>query len=335
MPFEYQDLFDLSIVQRDVHWVESATPMQSDVQNWEKDLTPADKEVVGGILKMFTQAEVLVGDYWRLVAKWFPKPEIAAMATTFSYFEAIHQKAYAHLNTTLHLDDFKAFMQDETNMNKLDLLFKNLDVIVFDEQDHQVLNLNLSYNEIVKYNPKLADKLKRVATSLAVFSAYTEGVLIFSSFAVLLSFKTKNLLKGVGKIVEYSIRDENIHSIGGINLFRKLCNDIPGLHEAVKNDIINTEKIVVELEHKFIDNVFGDYSSIATLDKNDLKEFVKYRTVLKTKELGYSSNITYNKEAISRMNWFDALSSGQQFTDFFDTKPTDYTEINYTTEQLW
>ena len=335
MPFEHQDLFDLSIVQRDVHWIESATPMQSDVQNWEKDLSNADKEVVGGILKMFTQAEVLVGDYWRLVAKWFPKPEIAAMATTFSYFEGIHQKAYAHLNTTLHLDDFKAFMQDETNTNKLDLLFHNLDSISFDKWDYDVLNLGLTFHEISKYNPRLADKLKRVATTLAVFSAYTEGVLIFSSFAVLLSFKTKNLLKGVGKIVEYSIRDENIHSIGGINLFKKLCNDIPGLHEAVKKDIINNESIVVELEHKFIDSVFSNYSSIATLDKNDLKEFVKYRTVLKTKELGYPSNMSYNKESIDRMNWFDALSSGQQFTDFFDTKPTDYTEINYTIQQLW
>ena len=44
---------------------------------------------------------------------------------------------------------------------------------------------------------------------LAIFSAFTEGVNLFSSFAVLLSFKMRNLLKGVGQIVEWSVRDES------------------------------------------------------------------------------------------------------------------------------
>ena len=60
------------------------------------------------------------------------------------------------------------------------------------------------------------------AKSLAIFSAFTEGVNLFSSFAVLLSFKLDNKLKGVGQIVEWSIRDESLHSEAGCWLFRTL-----------------------------------------------------------------------------------------------------------------
>ena len=69
----------------------------------------------------------------------------------------------------------------------------------------------------------------KVAKSLAIFSAFTEGVNLFSSFAVLLSFKMRNKLKGVGQIVEWSIRDESMHSNAGCWLFKTLLKENPEL----------------------------------------------------------------------------------------------------------
>ena len=152
--------------------------MASDLTDWKYNLTDAERNLVGNILKAFTQAEVVVGDYWRNVAEWFPKPEIAAMAAAFGDFETIHQRAYALLNETLGLDDFAAFLEEESAKNKLETL----------------MHVDNSTKD-----------LYQIARSLAIFSAFTEGVSIFSSFAVLLSFQTRNLLKGVGQIVSWSI----------------------------------------------------------------------------------------------------------------------------------
>ena len=49
---------------------------------------------------------------------------------------------------------------------------------------------------------------KEVARSLAIFSAFAEGVSLYSSFAVLYSFQMRNLLKGIGQQMKWSVRDE-------------------------------------------------------------------------------------------------------------------------------
>lgn len=87
-PFEYQKCYDFYRNQQLVHWTKDEINLGQDIQDWNMNLTPTEKNVIGGILKGFTQMEILVGDYWRQVAEWFPKPEVAMMASTFSYFES-------------------------------------------------------------------------------------------------------------------------------------------------------------------------------------------------------------------------------------------------------
>jgi len=202
-PFEYPQCFEFARRQQMVHWLETEIPMASDIQDWKYSLTESEKLVIGKILKGFTQAEVLVGDYWRQVANWFPKPEVAQMASVFSYFETIHQTAYALLNDTLGLDDWEAFITDEETAAKLDNLI-NVQVESLDTLDVQYF---ITDGHEYYPNDIVTEKLQDIATSLAIFSAFTEGVQIFSSFAVLLSFQKKNLMKGVGQIVSFSVRD--------------------------------------------------------------------------------------------------------------------------------
>ena len=305
-PFEYEKAYDFYRRQQLVHWIKDEIKIAEDLQNWNFQLELTEKNVIGGILKGFTQIEILVGDYWRRVAKWFPKPEIAMMCSTFSYFENIHTDAYSLINETLGLDAFKSFLYDENTKNKLDFL------IDIPEQS------------------SIEDKAK----SLAIFSAFAEGCTLFSSFAVLLSFQKENLMKGVSQIVNYSIRDENLHSEGGCWLFNTLCEENPKLREYIKEDIINAAKITYELEEKFIDNLFNN-NSIRTLSSSDLKEFIKHRINNKLKELNYNSIYNIDKAAITRMEWFDALSGGREFSDFFANRVSEYTQVNYSSNDLF
>jgi ribonucleoside-diphosphate reductase beta chain len=205
-PFEYQEAADYWLKQQQAHWLHTEVPMMSDLADWNSNLNKTEKNIIGSILKGFAQTETVVNDYWSgLVTKWFRKPEIIMMATTFGAFETIHAEAYSLLNETLGLDNFDEFLEDEATMAKIQNLMDARDSFQDETDWHEV------------------------AKSLAIFSAFTEGVNLFSSFAVLLSFKMRNKLKGVGQIVEWSIRDESLHSEAGCWLFRTLIKENPKL----------------------------------------------------------------------------------------------------------
>ena len=215
-PFEYPVAFDYWLKQQQAHWIHTEVPMMSDINDWKQNLTETEKNIIGSILKGFAQTETVVNDYWTgLVTKWFRKPEIIAMATVFGAMETIHAEAYSLLNEELGLDDFAEFLEDETTMAKIENLMNVRD-------DH---NGEPNWHERAK--------------SLAIFSAFTEGVNLFSSFAVLLSFKMRNKLKGVGQIVEWSIRDESMHSDAGCWLFRTLLEEKPELKTPELETAIN------------------------------------------------------------------------------------------------
>ena len=106
-PFEYQEAADYWLKQQQAHWLHTEVPMMSDLNDWNSNLTETEKNIIGSILKGFAQTETVVNDYWSgLVTKWFRKPEVIMMATTFGAFETIHAEAYSLLNETLGLENF-------------------------------------------------------------------------------------------------------------------------------------------------------------------------------------------------------------------------------------
>jgi len=273
-------------------------PLSSDLNDWKLKLTESEKNLIGNILKSFAQTETYVNDYWSTkVAVWFPKHEIKAMACAFADFESIHAEAYARLNEELGLDDFEAFMEDEEAKAKIDRLVE-----------------------------LPGDTLHEKALSLAIFSAFTEGVNLFSSFAVLMSFQLRNLMKGTGQVVEWSVRDESLHSKAGCWLFRTMMEEMPELNDGMEAQIYDACDLSVKLEFDFIDKAF-EMGEIEGLNKNQLKNFIKERANQKLIELGY--NPLYNDidpNLLKSMEWFGHLTSGKTHQDFFAGRVTDYSK---------
>jgi len=303
-PFEYQEAADYWLKQQQAHWLHTEVPMMSDLTDWNFNLNKTEKNIIGSILKGFAQTETVVNDYWSgLVTKWFRKPEIIMMATTFGAFETIHAEAYSLLNETLGLDNFDEFLEDEATMAKIQNLMNTRDSFQGEIDWHEV------------------------AKSLAIFSAFTEGVNLFSSFAILLSFKMRNKLKGVGQIVEWSIRDESLHSEAGCWLFRTLIQENPKLKTKELEAAINEAALLsLKLEIDFINKVY-ELGDLEGCSKYDLEHFIKNRVNTKLGDLGYKpivSNI--DATAVERMKWFDHLSAGKQHSDFFSTRVTNYSK---------
>jgi ribonucleoside-diphosphate reductase beta chain len=297
-PFEYPQAHEFMKLQQRVHWMADEVTLSSDVNDFKMKLTESEVNLIGQILKSFAQTETHVEDYWSsYVSHWFPKPEIQSMAVTFGSFESIHAEAYSLLNESLGLDDFEAFMEDEEARNKIERL--------------QQVN---------------AGTMGEIAQSLAIFSAFTEGVNLFSSFAVLMSFQMRNLMKGMGQIVAWSVRDESLHSKAGCWLFTQLLKERPELDTIdLREKIEKACTISVELEFAFIDKVF-EMGNLENLTKEQLKNFIYARANEKMVELGYKALFSVNDDLLEEIAWFGQITSGVEHQDFFAQRPSAYSK---------
>ena len=299
-PFEYPEYYtDGWLPQAQAFWLHTEIPMSGDVKDWNEKLKPAEKNLVGNILLGFAQTECAVSDYWtQKVVGWFPKHEIQQMAMMFGSQETIHAVAYSYLNETLGLEDFEAFLHEPATAERFD--------------------------NLVSYDG--TDPIG-IGKSLAVFSAFAEGVSLYSAFAVLYSFQLRNLLKGVGQQMKWSVRDESLHSKMGCRLFRHMCKEKPMLLKACKPHIEDAAQTMVELEEKYIDKMF-EMGDLENLTKYDLKQFIRKRTNEKLKELGYKELFEYDDKGAKNLDWFYHLTGGHTHTDFFAIRPTDYSKAN-------
>jgi len=305
-PFEYPKAYDYWLKQQQAHWLHTEVPMAQDVTDWKSNMKDHEKNIIGGILKGFAQTETIVNDYWStLVTKWFRKPEIIMMGTTLGSSETIHAEAYSLLNEQLGLDNFAEFLEDETTMAKIESL----------------MNVRDNHDGTANWHDR--------AKSLAIFSAFTEGVNLFSSFAVLLSFKMRNKLKGVRQIVEWSVRDESLHSEAGCWLFRTLMEENPRFKtKKLVKEIEESAHLALKLEFDFIDKIF-EMGDLENLTKDELKNFIKHRVNTKMGDLGLEPIIPaaeIDKGALKTMKWFDAVIAGKQHTDFFASRVTNYSK---------
>jgi len=310
-PFEYPIYYTEGwLKQAQAFWLHTEIPMQGDVKDWNERLTDAEKNLVGNILLGFAQTECAVSDYWtNMVTDWFPKHEIRQMAMMFGSQETIHATAYSYLNETLGLDDFSAFLHEPAVAEKFELLTST--------------TAKWTHEDLAT-NPKARQEVGR---SLAIFSAFSEGVSLYSSFAVLYSFQMRNLLKGIGQQMKWSVRDESLHSKMGCQLFREMCNEYPTLLDECKESIEEASRLIVQLETNFIDMIF-EQGDLENLEKEDLKEFIKARTNTKLQELGYEPSFEFDKTKAEKLEWFYHLTGGLTHTDFFAVRPTDYSKAN-------
>lgn len=321
-PFEYPEYYNEGwLKQAQAFWLHTEISMQGDVKDWKENLLPHEKNLVGNILLGFAQTECAVSDYWTgMITKWFPKHEIKQMAMIFGSQETIHATAYSYLNETLGLENFSAFLHEPTIAEKFEYLLST-------EADWTPTEL--------KKNPNAR---RDIARSIAIFSAFAEGVSLYSSFAVLYSFQMRNLLKGIGQQMKWSVRDESLHSRMGCQIFRHMCNEYPELKEEVENEIRYAAKLMVEMEHRFIDKIF-EQGDLENLKAKDLKNFILRRANEKLYELGYEPSFNYDKESADELEWFYHLTGGTTHTDFFAIRPTDYAKAgedeNWSEDELW
>jgi len=304
-PFEYPLAFEYMTNQQKAHWLPTEVPMADDVYDYHKKLTPAERNLITQILRFFTTGdEAVMNNYNSSLIKHFPKPEIAMMLSSFANMEVVHVWSYSQLNDTLGLPDeeYTAFKKYEAMRNKFDFMHLN--------------SLVDGSRVDIKATPRA------IAKNLAVFGGFVEGVSLFSSFAILMNFPRRGLMKGVGQIVSFSVRDEDCHSEGVSYLFRELVKEFKILTPEFKKEIYEACEDVVRLEDNFIDTCF-EMGAVEGLTPEQLKQYIRYMADYRLKNLGLKAIFKVKENPL---DWMDLMLSGKEHANFFETRATDYSK---------
>lgn len=302
-PFNYPWAYDAWLKHEQSHWLHTEVPMLEDVKDWKKKLTEQEKHFLTHIFRFFTQGDIdVAGGYVNNYLPYFRQPEVRMMLLGFAAREALHIAAYSHLIETLGLPEttYSQFLEYQEMKDKHDYV------------------LNLSAQNTTKEN---------TATHIAVFSAFTEGMQLFSSFIMLLNFPRTGKMKGMGQIVTWSIVDETQHCEAMIKLFRTYIEENKEIWtDDLKGKIYTIAEKMVELEDKFIDLSF-ETGAIEGLTSEDVKEYIRYIADRRLISMGLKGIFKRKKNPLP---WVEEMINAPIHTNFFENRATDYAKAAHT-----
>lgn len=307
-PFEYPQAYEFYEMHEKMHWLVDEVPMHQDVLDWKNKLTNQEKHFLTQIFRLFTQSDVdVAGAYANKYIPLFPKPEIRMMLLSFAAREAIHIQAYSHLIDTLGMSEatYKAFMEYEAMREKHDFIEEFM---------------GTDQNMIVQ--------------QIAVFSAFTEGMQLFSSFIMLLNFTRFNKMNGMGQIIAWSIKDESVHVDGMTWLFKEFLKEHKDIWtDDLKRQLYKIAEKMVELEDKFIDLAYelvedDDQSEVfKNLTKNEVKQYIRYIADRRLIGLGMKGIFKIKNNPLP---WVEEILNAPEHANFFEQRATAYSKGSLT-----
>jgi ribonucleoside-diphosphate reductase beta chain len=303
-PFKYPWAYEAWSTQQRIHWIPEEVSLHEDIRDWRQKLSDKERNLLTQIFRFFTQSDVEVQNcYMEHYGRVFKPTEIKMMLSAFSNMETIHIAAYSYLLDTIGIPEaeYQAFLKYKEMKDKFDHL--------------QEFNV---------------DSKADIAKTMAVFGAFTEGLQLFASFAILLNFPRFNKMKGMGQIVAWSARDESLHTLSIIQLFRTFLQENPEIDTLeLKQQITKECRVSVELEDAFIDLAY-EAGDVEGLKASEVKEYIRYIADRRLKQLGYE--VIYNIEK-NPLPWMDEMLNGVEHTNFFENRVTEYSKG--TTQGTW
>jgi ribonucleoside-diphosphate reductase beta chain len=296
-PFNYPWAYEAWLKHEQSHWLHTEVPMLEDVKDWKKKLTDEERYFLTNIFRFFTQGDIdVAGGYVKNYLPYFPQPEVRMMLMGFAAREALHIAAYSHLIETVGMPEstYSEFLEYQEMKEKHDY--------------------------VLGISSKNGDR-SSTAKHIAVFSAFTEGMQLFSSFIMLLNFPRHGKMKGMGQIVTWSIVDETMHAESMIKLFRTYIEENRDIWtDDLKSKIYTIAEKMVELEDKFIDLTFS-MGAMEGLEAEQVKKYIRYIADRRLISLGMKGLFKVKRNPLP---WVEAMINAPTHTNFFENRSTDY-----------
>ena len=174
-PFHYPWAYDAWLKQQRIHWMPEEVPLGEDCKDWRNKLTDSERNLLTQIFRFFTQADVEVNNcYMEHYSRVFKPTEVQMMLAAFSrHGDDPHRRLQPPARHDRHAGDRVLGLPRR-------------------QGDEGQVRLHAGVRRRVE-----AD----IASTLAMFGAFTEGLQLFASFAMLMNFPRFNKMKGMGQIV--------------------------------------------------------------------------------------------------------------------------------------
>ena len=303
-PFRYPWAYEAWLTQQRIHWLPEEVPLAEDVKDWRNNLSKEERNLLTQIFRFFTQADIEVNNcYMKHYTQVFQPIEVQMMLSAFSNMETIHISAYSHLLDTLGMpeSEYSAFLKYKEMKDKYDYM--------------QGFNVKNKTN---------------IALTLAVFGAFTEGLQLFASFAILLNFPRFNKMKGMGQIVSWSVRDESLHCDSIIKLFRTFVFENPEIWtEDFQRELYKACQTIVQHEDAFIDLAF-EMGPVEGLKPEEIKAYIRYIADRRLGQLGLQAIF---QSAENPLHWLDTMLNAVEHANFFENRSTEYSKA--ATQGTW
>lgn len=298
-PFRYPWAYEAWLQQQRIHWLPEEVPLADDVKDWQKNLTQSERNLLTQIFRFFTQADVEVNNcYMKHYSQVFKPTEVLMMLSAFSNIETVHIAAYSHLLDTIGMPEieYTAFLKYKEMKDKYDYM-----------QGFSVANKT------------------EIAKTLAAFGAFTEGLQLFASFAILMNFPRFNKMKGMGQIVSWSVRDETLHCLSVIRLFRTFVQENPEIWtEELRRDLYLICATIVDHEDAFIDLAF-ELGGVQGLDASLTKQYIRFIADRRLQQLGLEPLYKIEKNPLP---WLDEMLNAVEHANFFENRATEYSKAS-------
>lgn len=286
-------------------WTNEEFNFSSDIQDFKVKLSDKERDIVVRTLSAIGQIEIAVKTFWAKLGDNLPHPSLVDMGYVMANVEVIHNHAYLRLLEILDIEE------------------------VFEE------NLKLEWIEgRVKYLKKYThrfykDSKKQYVYALILFTLFVENVSLFSQFYIINWLgRYKNILKDTNQQVKYTRQEERIHALVGIKLINTIREEYPELFdEDLSERIIHESQEAFNSESKIIDWIIGDYNEKG-ISAEILKEFIKNRINESLLEIGFGEPFEVDKKILASAQWFEEEMTGSSMTDFFHSRPIDYSRGN-------
>lgn len=297
-PFKYPWAYDLWLSHEQMHWLSREVAMHEDIRDWNNVLTQFDREFLTNNFLLFTQSDIDVANgYIEDYLPHFKRTEIRMMLLGFASREATHIDAYSYAIETLGMAD--SFYND----------FMNIPVMRIKHE---------FFENVIKSTKKKED----LPIKIAGISAFTEGMFLFSTFVMLLTYPRAGRMKGMGQIVSWSVLDEQKHVEGLTKLFRTIIEENESMWtDETKSEIYATADLMTEMEFDYIDHNYGDRDEHNGMKKSDLKQYIKYIVDRRLINLGMKGIHGVKKNPLP---WVDEMIASQNHENFFETRATSY-----------
>lgn len=288
-------------------WTDKEFSFTSDIQDFKVNLNETEKEIIVRTLSAIGQIEVAVKKFWAKLGDNLPHPSLTDLGYVMANVEVIHNNAYERLLKVLGLEE------------------------IFEE------NLKLDFiegrvNYLRKYTHRFyKDSKKQYVYALILFTLFVENVSLFSQFYVINWFnRYKNVLKDTGQQVKYTRNEENIHALAGIKIINTIRDEHPELFdEELEQRIVQESQAAFTAESKLVDWMVNGYQEKG-LNGPILKEFIKNRINESLTQIGFSEAFDIDKDSLEDTLWFEEELLGNNATDFFHSRPVEYSKNSQT-----